>query len=112
MLQHRMHRIPAKRLNRGLQGLLWVGVIARQENWVVVAEDGKEALVGAVFGVSRSKDERALTRRGNKPRARRPKPALPPVGTSDWGCSMLAKRGGYARQRLCRNQGINPTAQA
>jgi formiminotransferase-cyclodeaminase len=37
---------------------------------------------------------------------------LPPVGTSAWGRSMLAKQGGLARQRQCRALGINPTAEA
>jgi hypothetical protein len=37
---------------------------------------------------------------------------LPPVGTSDWGRAMLAKRGGLARQRQCRELGIHPTAEA
>jgi hypothetical protein len=32
--------------------------------------------------------------------------------SSDWGKWMLAKRGGYARQRQCRALGIDPTAQA
>src|SRR5262249_20352012 len=31
---------------------------------------------------------------------------------SNWGKQMLAKRGGYARQRLARARGINPTEKA
>jgi hypothetical protein len=37
---------------------------------------------------------------------------LPPIATSDWGRSMRAKKGGYARQRQCRALGIHPTAPA
>lgn len=38
--------------------------------------------------------------------------ARPPVGTSEWGKWMLAKRGGYARQRQCRALGVNPSRAA
>jgi hypothetical protein len=95
----------------------------------------REALRQADFGVSRPAQPRAQTDRGatGRKHARqrrrryyesrdgrlhvmpalvRGRRSLPPVGTSSWGRSMLAKKGGLARQRQCRALGIHPTAEA
>ena len=99
--------------------------------WVVLPVAVRTALVEAGLGVNRASSKRAHTmRRG---RRRRPKlvcyegadgrirvrqafvngrRTLPEKHSSAWGWAMRARKGGYERQRRCRQLGIHPTAQA
>jgi len=128
--QQRMHRLGAKRFNLAPKGLKDLGIVSRDCRQLELREGVREVLNRLGLGVNRRTRERAVANHRARPervrsvrkvgiqvnvhgqqvpveRRRRP---LPPRGTSDWGRSMHARRGGYARQRQCRRLGINPTA--
>jgi hypothetical protein len=133
-VQQCLHRITAARLNPAIAGLVAEGFLVRDGKWLVLSADVRAILVEAGFrGVNRSGRGRALARgRAQKGQKRRRfvyftdragrlviKPALkhgrrpvPPVGTSEWGRSQLARRGGLAEQRMYRAAGVHPTAAA
>jgi hypothetical protein len=114
-LQQNLHRHRAKELNHALSNLIAFRLIARDA-------DGMLALPPAVhdtlrqlgFGVSRPPAVRAWRVGRARPATKTQRLAWlrsylrPAVGTPEWGKWMLAKRGGYARQRQCRAFGINP----
>ena len=127
-LQQRMERLRAVRFNSTLQELITRGVIHRDGTTLSLSVELYSALLQAGLAVTHPKNPRTQARKP-KPRKRlfyedrdghvRCVPAythgrrtLAPAGTSKWGRQMLAKRGGLARQRLCRAHGLNPTAAA
>ncbi len=141
-LQQRLRRLPATDLNRALNGLIGMGVVTRAGVWLVLVSEARTVLLNAGIGVRRARGARALAegRERHRPRerqntrARGPRlvwhrdrhgrllamPAhgkdsrrpVPPVGTSDWGRSQLARRGGLAVQRRYRAEGRCPTEAA
>jgi len=132
-LQQRLRRMHAGPFNQALNDLKELGIVASQGAWLMVPPEVRDALIHASASVrQKGRRERALatgTRsrrarvklawyedRGGRLRCRRAfvkgRRTLPPKRTSDWGRSMAAKKGGLARQRQCRELGINPTAAA
>ena len=141
-LQQRLRRLPATGLNRALSGLIGRGVITRDGAWLVLVSEARTALFNAGIGVRRARGARALAegRERQRPRERQKTRArgsrqvwhrdrygrllampahgknsrrpVPPVGTSDWGRSQLARRGGLAAQRRYRAEGRCPTEAA
>ena len=127
-LQQHLHRLPAIRFNEALQGLRQIGMVTQEGLEVALVAGVRTALGEAGLPVSRLGQRRAArphkrlprmvcyrTRDGRsriQPMFVKKRRTLPPVGTSEWGRSMRAKRGGYARYRKCLAFGIHPTAQA
>ena len=137
-LQQLLHRIPAVRLNRALNSLIAAGILVREGAYVTLPAHVRSVLLRPGVLVNQRLVPRALAPQRDEGRlrsARHPTHArelpggdsgwsqysriavrrrrpLPRVGTSAWGRSMLAKRGGYARQQQCRVRGINPMAKA
>ena len=132
-LQQRLHRVPAPRFNTALDGLVGRGLVLRDGRRIALRKGVQEVLLEAGLVVNRRTRTHAIADRAV--RRHRPlrrmryvetvdgtsywqplfvngKRTLPPVGTSAWGRSMAAKRGGYARQKQCRALGIHPTAKA
>jgi hypothetical protein len=132
-LQQRLRRMHAVPFNQALNDLKELGIVASQGAWLMMPPEVRDALIHASASVrQKAHRERALAtgtrsrrarvkliwyedRRGRLRRRRafvKGRRTLPPEGTSDWGRSMAAKKGGLARQRQCRELGINPTAAA
>jgi hypothetical protein len=121
-LQQRLHRLCAARFNRALDQLVARGVLRRAGTrlQMVAPLDALRALGIGVspLGGTRTQAARpehlATAQAAGKvtPKAVNGRRVLPPAGTSAWGRSMLARRGGLAVQRQYRLEGRHPTAAA
>jgi hypothetical protein len=61
-LQHRLRRLPAAVLNPAIDHLVHVGLIARENGWLTLPVDVREALAAAGVGVRRPRFARAKRR--------------------------------------------------
>jgi hypothetical protein len=124
-LQQRLHRLCAMRFNDAVDQLVARGVLRRAGTrlQVVAPLDALRALgIGvsppagarARAGQPRTAQSpgRAAGRTAGTPKTVHGSRVLPPAGTSAWGRSMLARRGGLAVQRKYRLDGRHPTAAA
>jgi hypothetical protein len=99
-LQQLLHRLPAVTLNRALDSLIGAGFLVRDGACIALCHDIRPVLLRPGVLVNQRVAPRAQASQRRQARAvkrgvRRLRRPLPPRGTSAWGRSMLAKRGGY-----------------
>ena len=134
-LQHNLSKLPAARLNPALDRLVRAGLVLREEHWLALSVEVREALSEALraleMGVRQAQKARARWRAETRktheraegqtegqtstPRKRPYQPKLMPDRRHDphaWGRSRLARRGGLAVQKEYRRLGLHPTAPA